>query len=60
MFETMIRRTVGFPKAALMGKPIRDIDDKRLQAAWMDYAAFGEEVLSGLGVERCRAVSTAI
>lgn len=57
VFETMIRRTVGFPKAALSGKPIRDIDDKRLQLAWADYAAFGEEVLALLGVTPCMAAN---
>ena len=37
VFTTMIRRTVGFPKAALAGKPIRDINDPRLRGAWEDY-----------------------
>lgn len=60
VFETMIRRTIGFPKAALLGKPVRDIDDRRLRLAWADYAEFGEEVLNTLGVERCKTVSTAI
>lgn len=49
VFQTMIRRTVGFPKAALLGMPIRDIDDKRLRMAWADYAALGDEVLTLLG-----------
>lgn len=51
VFETMIRRTVGFPKAALLGMPIRDIDDKRLRTAWADYVTFGEEVLNLLGAK---------
>lgn len=48
VFETMIRRTVGFPKAALAGRPIRDIDDQRARAAWEDYYSLGLEVLEAL------------
>jgi chromosome partitioning protein len=44
VFKTMIRRTIGFPKAALAGVPIRDIDDSRLRIAWADYQALGQEV----------------
>lgn len=44
IFETMIRRTVGFAKAALVGRPIRDIDDARLRAAWEDYKNLGDEI----------------
>jgi len=44
VFETMIRRTVGFAKAALAGRPIRDIEDSRTRAAWEDYKALGEEI----------------
>lgn len=46
VFETMIRRTVGFAKAALQGKPIRDLDDPRMQAAWEDYKQLGDEVMA--------------
>jgi chromosome partitioning protein len=45
IFDTMIRRTVGFAKAALIGRPIRDIDDPRARVAWEDYQALGNEVL---------------
>lgn len=45
VFETMIRRTVGFAKAALQGRPIRDLDDARAASAWSDYRALGEEIL---------------
>lgn len=44
VFETMIRRTVGFPKAALEGVPIRDLSEPRLRAAWSDYEALGAEI----------------
>jgi chromosome partitioning protein len=44
VFKTMIRRTVGFAKAALSGRPIRDIDDARARAAWGDYKALGDEI----------------
>lgn len=45
VFQTMIRRTAGFPKAALAGLPIRDIDDVRARAAWNDYIALGTEIM---------------
>lgn len=45
LFATMIRRTVGFAKAALVGKPIRDLDDPRTRAAWEDYRSLGNEVM---------------
>jgi len=41
----MIRRTAGFPKAALAGLPIRDIDDVRARAVWNDYIALGTEIM---------------
>jgi len=44
VFETIIRRTVGFPKAALAGVPIRDIQDVRAKIAWEDYQALGAEI----------------
>lgn len=44
VFETMIRRTVGFQKAALAGVAIRDIDDARARIAWNDYKALGKEI----------------
>ncbi len=45
VFETMIRRTVGFPKAALNGMPIRDLNHASAEAAWQDYKALGDEVM---------------
>ncbi len=45
IFETMIRRTAGFPKAALAGVPIRNLDDARSKAAWADYEALGNEIM---------------
>lgn len=44
VFQSMIRRTVGFPKAALLGRPIRDIDDARAKQAWDDYKNLGDEI----------------
>lgn len=44
VFETMIRRTVGFAKAAMVGRAIRDIDDARTRAAWEDYKSLGDEI----------------
>lgn len=48
VFATMIRRTVGFPKAALAGRPIRDLDDPRARQAWDDYLALGKEIMEVL------------
>jgi len=45
VFKTMIRRTAGFPKAALAGVPIRDMSDNRLKEAWRDYVALGNEIM---------------
>lgn len=45
VFETMIRRTVGFPKAAMAGVSIRDLDDSRSRAAWADYKTLGNEIM---------------
>jgi chromosome partitioning protein len=45
VFKTMIRRTVGFPKAALAGIPIRDMSENRLREAWQDYFALGNEIM---------------
>jgi chromosome partitioning protein len=45
VFKTMIRRTAGFPKAALAGVPIRDVSDHRLKDAWRDYVALGNEIM---------------
>jgi chromosome partitioning protein len=44
VFKAMIRRTVGFAKAAMSGRPIRDIEDSRARAAWGDYKALGDEI----------------
>lgn len=44
VFRAMIRRTVGFAKAAMAGRPIRDLEDSRARAAWGDYKALGDEI----------------
>lgn len=44
VFETMIRRSIGFSKAALAGKPVRDLTG-RDRMAWMDYERLGKEVM---------------
>jgi len=44
VFKTMIRRTVGFAKAAMAGRPIRDVEDSRAKAAWADYKSLGDEI----------------
>ncbi|MCP9493879.1 MAG: hypothetical protein MSG64_05405 [Pyrinomonadaceae bacterium MAG19_C2-C3] len=44
VLQTIIRRTVGFPKAALAGKSIREIEDVRAKVAWEDYKSLGDEI----------------
>lgn len=44
VFDTMIRRSVAFTKAAVAGVTVRDLDDPRLAAAWEDYNALGDEI----------------
>lgn len=48
VFNSMIRRTVGFEKAALAGVPINELEKTRFQKAWQDYVLFGKEVLEVL------------
>lgn len=48
VFKSMIRRTTGFQKAALLGIPIRDLTG-RDRLGWLDYEALGKEVLEVLG-----------
>jgi chromosome partitioning protein len=45
VFQSMVRRTVGYQKAALAGIPIRDLEDARLRTAWKDYQSLGKEIL---------------
>jgi chromosome partitioning protein len=45
VFRTMIRRTAGFPKAALAGVPIRDVKEANLRLAWQDYVSLGDEIM---------------
>jgi chromosome partitioning protein len=48
VFNTMIRRSAGFQKAALAGVPLRDLKDRRQIAAWQDYQALGAEIMEVL------------
>jgi chromosome partitioning protein len=49
VFKSMIRRSVGFQKAAFEGVPIRDVSDTRSRVAWLDYQALGKEIMEVLG-----------
>lgn len=44
VFDAMIRRSIGFSKAALAGKPVRDLTGSD-RLAWLDYEKLGNEVL---------------
>ena len=44
VFDTLIRRSVAFTKAAVAGVTVRDLDDTRLAGAWEDYRLLGDEI----------------
>ncbi len=44
VFDTMIRRSVVFTKAATAGVAVKDLDDPRAALAWEDYRALGREI----------------
>lgn len=44
VFDAMIRRSIGFSKAALAGKPVRDLTGGD-RAGWLDYEKLGNEVM---------------
>lgn len=44
VFDTMVRRSKGFIKAALEGKPVRDMPSKD-RLGWLDYEKFGKELM---------------
>ncbi|MEL6776516.1 MAG: ParA family protein [Cyanobacteria bacterium J06597_16] len=48
VFNAMIRRTVGFSKAALAGVPIRDLSGSD-RLGWLDYEKLGAEILEVVG-----------
>ena len=45
IFETLIRRTAGYQKAALAGVPIRDLKNSDMRVCWRDYKELGKEIL---------------
>lgn len=45
VFNTMIRRTANFPKAALQGVPVSEINNAIAKAAWQDFENLGREVM---------------
>lgn len=47
VFETMIRRSVAFTRAAVSGVTVRDLEE-RLAGAWDDYQALGDEIVEYL------------
>ncbi|MEL6136139.1 MAG: ParA family protein [Cyanobacteria bacterium J06628_6] len=47
VFDSLIRRSVGFPKAALAGVPLRDLAG-RDRMGWLDYQGLGEEIMTYL------------
>lgn len=52
VFDSVVRRTASFAKAALAGKPIRDLKDPGAKGAWEDYQCVGEEVMEILKLSR--------
>lgn len=48
LFQQGIRRYRAYPRAAQAGVPVYDVKDPKAEAAWQDYAAVGEELLSAI------------
>jgi chromosome partitioning protein len=48
VFETLVRRSAGYPKAALEGVTVRHVSDSRARATWNDYRTLGREILEAL------------
>ncbi|MEL7011541.1 MAG: ParA family protein [Cyanobacteria bacterium J06588_4] len=44
VFNTLIRRTTGYQKAAMQGVPIRELKSSDLRKAWQDYNDLGKEI----------------
>lgn len=44
VFNSLIRRSVAFTRAAVSGVTVRDLDDQRLASAWEDFDALGGEI----------------
>lgn len=51
VFETMIRRSVAFTKAAVLGVTVRELEDARLASSWEDYEELGAEIKEILSQE---------
>ena len=45
VFETLIRRSAGYPRSALEGKTIRDMKVSNFKRFWRDYKELGNEVM---------------
>jgi chromosome partitioning protein len=56
VFETLVRRSAGYPKAALEGVTVRHVSDSRTRATWNDYRTLGREILEAL---KSKEVTTA-
>jgi chromosome partitioning protein len=47
VFTTRVREFKVYQKAALLGKLVNSVSDRKGGIAWSDYAALGEEILNG-------------
>lgn len=45
VFETMLRRTILYPRAAMAGCSVRELADSRAKEVWGDIEALGQEVI---------------
>lgn len=44
VFPTMIRRYVAYQRAAAVGVPVYEVDDRNAKEAWQDYVTVGKEI----------------
>ncbi len=45
VFPTMIRRYIAFQRAAVLGVPVYEVEDRNAAEAWQDYVNVGKEIL---------------
>ncbi len=46
VFPTMIRRFIAYQRAAVLGVPVYEVEDRNAQEAWQDYFAVAQEIYS--------------
>ncbi len=45
VFPHIVRRFVAYQRAAVLGVPVYEVDDRNAQEAWQDYIMIGKEIM---------------